>query len=70
MITIQGIYDGVKIVPTQRIPQGGASKVEITFFEEVLTTVEEQMHHFASHSIFDFWGNERDESETNNINEK
>mgnify|MGYP006325404175 CR=1 FL=1 len=70
MITIQGIYDGVKIVPTQQIPKSNASKVEITFFEEVQTSIEEQMQNFVATTIFDFWGNERDEFEVNNIYDK
>ncbi len=70
MITIQGIYDGVKIVPTQQIPKSNASKVEITFFEEVQSSIEEQMQNFVATTIFDFWGNERDEFEVNNIYDK
>jgi len=68
MITIQGIYDGVKIVTTEKIPYANASKVEITFFEE--RSHEDDMNNYISTTIFDFWGNEREENEANNINEK
>ncbi|MCX6189179.1 MAG: hypothetical protein NTW54_06195 [Bacteroidetes bacterium] len=70
MITIQGVYDGVKIIPTQNISGLNSSRVEITFLEELETSLEEQMHNFVSNSIFNFWGNERDEREVNNLNEK
>jgi hypothetical protein len=70
MITIQGLYDGVNITTTQKIPFSNTSKVEITFFEEMERNKDEEMHHYISNTIFDFWGNERDECEVNNINEK
>ena len=70
MITIQGIYDGVKIVTTQKIPYTNSSNVEITFMEEIKRSQEEEMQSFVATSIFDFWGNERDEFEVNNMNEK
>ncbi len=70
MITIQGVYDGIKIIPTQKIQGLTASRVEITFFEEIEKSTEEQMQYFADNTIFDFWGNEREEREVNNLNEK
>jgi CRISPR/Cas system CMR-associated protein Cmr3 (group 5 of RAMP superfamily) len=70
MITISGIYDGVKIIPTQKTPASKTSRVEITFYEEMTTTREEDMHRFFSTTIFDFWGNERDDFEVTSLNEK
>ena len=70
MITMQGIYDGVKIIPTQKIPSMNISKVEITFLEDISISREEEMQNFITQTNFDFWGNERDEYEGNNINEK
>jgi hypothetical protein len=64
MITIQGLYDGLRIVTTQKIPSVNYSKVEITFLEEVTRSQEEEMEHYAKNSIFDFWANERDENDS------
>jgi hypothetical protein len=58
MITINGIYDGMNIVPSERVPAHVSSKVKITFVE---SSPEPEMEEIVSSLNFNFWGNEREE---------
>jgi len=70
MITIQGTYDGVKIIPSQQIPFSTNTKVQITFHDPITLSEEQQMNQFIPCSIFDFTGNERAEYESENLYDK
>ncbi len=54
MVTIQGIFDGNKLIPLEKLPKGKKYKVIITFLEEL--TQAEEIRYFTSQSdAFGFW---------------
>jgi hypothetical protein len=70
MITLQGIYDVSNFIPMQELVTKNRSKVDIHFFEPVQRSYEEELLDFAASTSFDFWYNDRDEREVNDISEK
>lgn len=60
MVSIQGIYDGKKLIPLEKIPQGKKYKVIITFLEE-LSEVEETRFFASQSDAFGFWENKEED---------
>jgi hypothetical protein len=60
MQTIEGYYDGKRIVPLTKITDSTHRKVRITLLEEL--TPEEEIRLASAHSdAFDFWDDPRED---------
>jgi hypothetical protein len=58
--TIEGYYDGKRIVPLAKIPEQKHYRVKITFLEEL--SPEEETRIATSHSdAFEFWNDPRED---------
>ena len=60
MDTIEGYFDGERIIPLAKIPRGTHRRVQIVLLEEL--THEEEVRLAASHSdAFDFWSDSNED---------
>lgn len=60
MLAIQGIYDGKKIIPLEKLPKEKPYKVIITFVEELGET--EEIRNFSSQAdSFEFWSSSKED---------
>lgn len=57
MITVEGIFDGTRVIFREKIPVNTSYKVIITFVEEI-----DEVREFAAHShVLDFWQDQRED---------
>lgn len=57
MITVEGIFDGTRVIFREKIPVNTSYKVIITFVEEI-----DEVREFAAHSHgLDFWQDQRED---------
>jgi hypothetical protein len=59
MLSVKGIYDGIKIYPTEPLKEDRKYKVIITFLEEIKDEEEKDLRSFGSsaNAALDFWSN-------------
>jgi hypothetical protein len=60
MLAVQGIYDGISIIPLETIPKDKKYKVIITFVEE-FDDLDEVRNIAAQTDAFDFWHDEKED---------
>lgn len=60
MLTIQGLFDGKKIIPLESLPSKKKSRVLITFIEEI-DEAQEIRNLSSQLDAFTFWENEEED---------
>ncbi len=58
------------MITIQCMHVGGVETLHRNVTTEINLSIEDEMENYLASTNFDFWGNERDEREVNNIGEK